>query len=452
LFSTTDTIVAIATPAGRGGLGVVRVSGPDACAVAARIVDRRAPLAPRRATLARVKARGGAAVDRVVVTWFPRPGSYTGEDVVEVSAHGSPVLLADTVQAAIAAGARLAEPGEFTLRAFLNGRIDLVQAEAVADLIDAVTPGQARAAFDQLEGTLTNAIAAIDRAVFDLTAQLEASLDFPDEGYHFVEPGEAAREAARLVEQINALLDGAAAGRLIREGCQAVILGRPNAGKSSLFNYLVGSERAIVTPVPGTTRDLVTEVADVGGIPVTFVDTAGLRRAGDAIEAEGVWRARRAQTVADLQVLVLDRSRPLDDEDAAMLAGAGRAPHVVVVNKCDLSAAWGASDLPSNGSRVVVSLKTGEGLDALRPALAGALTGERPGRDTPAVTNVRHTSLLERARTALARAADAARNRASEEFVLADLHEARGALEEITGRRTTEDMLAHIFERFCIGK
>ena len=295
MFSTSDTIVAIATPPGRGGIGVVRLSGPEAHAVARRLLTHGGPLEPRRATFTTAVAGADRsrsdALDQVIATYFPAPASYTGEDVVELSAHGSPVILRAIVASAIEHGARLAEPGEFTLRAFLNGRIDLMQAEAVADLIDAVTPLQARAAFDQLQGTLTRTIGEIDAALFDLIARLEASVDFPDEAYHFVEPGELAAAIDRLSARIDALLGDARRGRLVREGLHIAIAGKPNVGKSSVFNALVGASRAIVTDVPGTTRDLVTEVVDLDGLRVTLIDTAGLRETGDLVESEGVERA-----------------------------------------------------------------------------------------------------------------------------------------------------------------
>lgn len=450
VFTPDDTIVAIATPPGRGGIGVIRISGPDAQRIAGELAGRETGFEPRRATLGRVDG-GGGAIDQVLVTFFPAPHSYTGEDVVELGAHGSPVLLRTIVERAMTAGARLAEPGEFTLRAYLRGRMDLVQAEAVGDLIDAVTPLQARSAFDQLEGTLTRRIRDADAALFDLAVRLEASLDFPEEGYHFIEQGAAGAAIREVGALLTNLLRDADRGRLIREGAQVAILGRPNSGKSSLFNRLAGAGRAIVTDVPGTTRDLLTEVVDVSGIAITLVDTAGLREtAGDAIEAEGIARALAAHDVATATIVVLDRSRPLAGEDHALLAQVRSRPHVIVANKADLAAVW---DPRSTGVAAIETCAiTGEGMDQLREALARVLGEGESLRDTPAMTNVRHTDLVRRAAAALERAAEAAEAGVPEEFVLADLSGARGALEEITGARTAEDVLSAIFSRFCIGK
>jgi len=456
LFATDDTIVAIATPPGRGALGIVRLCGPEAARVAAKILDRQRFLEPRRATLARVVMAEGPqaaprAIDQVVVTSFPAPDSYTGDDVVEISAHGSPVLLEQILGGAIRAGARLARPGEFTLRAFLNGRLDLVQAEAIADLIEAITPAQARQAFDQLEGTLSAEIGAIEGALFDVTARLEASVDFPDEGYHFVGRDEATERLGTVVGQIQALLAGAARGRMVRDGAHVVILGRPNTGKSSLFNYLAGSERVIVTRHPGTTRDLVTERIDLSGLPITLVDTAGLRAAPDEIEQEGVARARGAAQVADLSVVVLDRSTALEAMDGELVRVTANTPRVLVVNKSDLPAAWPPAELDASPV-VEVSLLTGAGTDAIRPAMRRALGATANLKETAAISNVRHVHLLERAREALAEARARAADGAPEEIVLADIELARSALEEVTGRRAPGALLAHIFERFCIGK
>jgi tRNA modification GTPase len=532
MFSTDDTIVAIATPPGRAGLGVIRVSGPDAQAVASRLLTRRDPLTARHATLSHVRdlttdergsdgegsrrsggersesaqsglavdgaatvdgklpagkfrdtaisgsersenAQSEQAIDQVVATFFPRPHSYTGEDVVEIAAHGSPVLLERIVASALRAGARLAAPGEFTLRAFLHGRVDLVQAEAVADLIDAVTPAQARQAFDQLDGTLTRAMAQIGESLFDLVVKLEASLDFPDEGYHFIVPDEVSAALAVVHAQVGALLASARQGRVIREGRQVAIVGGTNVGKSSLFNAFVGTDRAIVTEIAGTTRDLLTERCDVGGIPITLVDTAGIRETEEIVEREGVQRARAAAQTADLVLVVIDRSRPLREQDRTYIDAAG-SRRLIVINKVDLPAAWSIDDLTSpDGDRALedraakegvarpsselgpsldVSVRTGAGMDRLRETIATTLVGDERLRDTVGVSNVRHIELLGRVSDAVQRAREGAAAGAPEEFVLADIREAIEALEEITGKRSSDDVLQAIFSRFCIGK
>lgn len=458
MFSTDDSIVAVATPPGRGGIGVVRISGPAAPEIAGLILDRCGPLEARRATLTRVRAGGQErpheALDEVVATYFPAPHSYTGEHVVEISAHGSPVVLRAIVGGAIHAGARLAEPGEFTLRAFLHGKRDLIQAEAVADLIAAATPLQARVAFDQLEGTLTQRIAAIDAELFDLIARLEASLDFPDEGYHFIEPAEVSRSVGCVVGRLDQLLGSARRGRMIREGATVVVAGRSNVGKSSIFNMLAGIDRAIVTAIAGTTRDLVSEQIDIDGLAITLVDTAGWRDTLDLVEREGVVRGERARAVADLLVLVLDHSEPIKVEDRQLLAQTDGQRRIVVANKCDLPAAF---DVESGGvmagNPFSVSAITGAGADELRRGIVRELTGSESLRDTAALSNVRHIALIEQARARLVSAEQAvATGAAPEEFVLADLQAARARLEEIVGVRTSEDLLQHIFRNFCIGK
>ncbi len=449
MYSQDDTIVAIATPLGRGGIGIVRLSGPEAHSVALVLTDRKKPLRARHATLTRI--HGSQAADQVVLTYFAAPHSYTGEDVVEVSAHGSPVLLRAIVSAAVGAGARLAQPGEFTFRAYLRGRIDLVQAEAVRDLVDAVTPLQVRAAFDQLEGTLTGRIREIDERLFDLAARLEASLDFPEEGYHFVGTDEASRRLDELVQAIGALLATSARGRLIREGLHVAIAGRPNVGKSSLFNQLAGVGRAIVTEVPGTTRDLLAETIDIDGVPMTIVDTAGVRAdATDVVEAEGISRAVSARDTAAVILLVLDRSAPLTDDDRRLIDATAGATRVVAANKADLAPAWRPEEIPLHAH--AVSARTGEGFDGLRTALVDATLGREPLRDAPSITNVRHAALLAEAMRALETARDAAAAGTPEEFVLSDIHTARQSIEEVTGARTPDDVLRAIFERFCIGK
>ncbi len=449
MFSASDTIVAVATPAGRGGIGVVRVAGPEAVRIAGALTGR-GDFTPRHATFATVTdATGAGIIDEVVVTWFQAPRSYTGDDVVEIAAHGSPPVLHAIVERACGLGARLAEPGEFTFRAYLNGRLDLVQAEAVADLVNAVTPAQARVAVDQLEGTLSARIRAIDERLFDLVARLEASLDFPEEGFHFITREEAREALTGVAQDLSALLSDGRRGRLIREGRLVVIAGRPNVGKSSLFNALVGANRAIVTARAGTTRDVLTETVDIGGVPVTLVDTAGVRETIDEIEAEGVRRAQEALEASALSVVVLDGSAPLGDDDRRLLASVP-APRVIAVNKADRPPAWPPVEL---GDVVIhTSTITGAGLDDLRRALVDQLSGEESLRDHPVISNTRHLQCATEAHGSVQRAGEALTAGAAEEVVLAELAPAREALEHLTGKRTPDDLLAHVFSRFCVGK
>jgi tRNA modification GTPase len=304
---------------------------------------------------------------------------------------------------------------------------------------------------DQLEGTLTAAIGAIDARLFDLAARLEASLDFPEEGFHFVTRDQAVSELTAVRGSLEALVRSGRAGRVVRDGSLVVISGRPNAGKSSLFNALIGAARAIVTDVPGTTRDLVTERVDIGGLPVTLVDTAGLRDAADAIEMEGVRRAREAQDVAALTILVVDGSEPLRGTDV-VFGEPGPAPRLIVVSKADRPRVWPLERVAGGGAVVEVSVVTGEGLEHLRRQIVLELTSREEWRDPPAVSNIRHLAHLEDALTVVERAEAALVRGATEELVLAELAEARGSLEEITGRRAPDDLLRHIFSRFCVGK
>src|SRR5262245_2099681 len=457
MFAPDDTIVAIATAAGRSAIGVVRISGPETLRVAASVLDQSIALQPRRATMARigVGTSSPSTLDEVVVTWFAAPASYTGQDVVEISAHGTPLVLEAIVRRAIDAGARLARPGEFTLRAFLNGKGDLIQAEAVADLIAAATPLQSRTAFDQLEGTLSERIASVDTLVFDLIVRLEASIDFPDEGYHFVKPGEVVAGLDAALQRVDVLLCDASRGRMIRDGATVVIAGRTNVGKSSLFNALAGSERAIVTPVAGTTRDLVTERVDINGVEITLVDTAGSRETEDVVEREGVVRGGRARASADLVLVVIDASAPLVVEDERLLHDTSTIRRLIVANKCDLARPASSTSsvaLPGGEQVCRVSAVTLEGLESLRAGIVGTLgVGESP-RDTAAISNVRHIDLLQRARAHLSEARTAASATTPEEFILTDLQAARTCLDEIVGIRTSEDVLEQVFSRFCIGK
>jgi tRNA modification GTPase len=372
-------------------------------------------------------------------------------------------VLQTIVERACREGARLAQPGEFTLRAHLNGHLDLIQAEAVADLIDAVTPLQARVAFDQLEGTLTEAVRTIDAQLFELVAKLEASLDFPDEGFHFITRANASVDLERVHDALTRLARDGRRGRLIREGRLVVIAGRPNVGKSSLFNALVGTNRAIVTSLAGTTRDLLTEQLDMCGVPITLVDTAGLRASVDLIEQEGVRRAERAQEGAALTLLVLDLSQPLSDDDERMLNEAHGA-RLVIANKADLKSVWSVDDrrFTGTGPVLAVSAETGAGLDAVRTSIVNVLSGASAGdtgtqrldewRDTPRLSNLRHVQQVEHALISVERSLEGLRQGSTEELVLAELGDAREALESLTQTRSSDDLLVHIFSRFCIGK
>ena len=471
MFSPDDTIVALATPPGRGGLAVVRLSGPRSLEIAARLMDGPTTFEPRHATLVRVVMRPPAAppaadascapaLDQAVVTWFAAPASYTGEDVVEFSLHGSPVIAGEVVASCTALGARLAGPGEFTLRAFLNGRLDLTGAEAVGDLVAATTPLQAKVAFDQLQGALAERIAEIERPLFDLVAKLEASTDFGDEGDVLISPEEAREGVRAALSRVDRLLANSRRGRLVREGMVVAIAGRPNVGKSTLFNRLSGVDRAIVTPVPGTTRDLLTEEVRLGAATVTLVDTAGMRLTSDPVESEGVARAEKASAAADVVLVVLDSSAPLTDDDRRLLGAGGQARRIIVANKSDLVAAWSLSDLrgenllPSETEIIAASAATGKGVPDIIRAIER--TSGLAGSEEPVyISNLRHIELLghvaEHLRSA-ERVTLGAVGQMPEELLLSDLRLATELLQEVTGRRTTEDLLTAIFSKFCIGK
>jgi tRNA modification GTPase len=433
MFSSDDTIAAIATAEGRGGIGIVRLSGPDALDIATRILARREKLEPRHATLTKVRLdrSTSAVIDQVIATWFPAPQSYTGEHVVEISAHGSPVVLRAILNSLVGEGARLARPGEFTFRAYLNSRLDLIQAEAVADLIDAVTPLQARIAFAQLEGTLSDRLRQLDRELLDLIARLEASLDFPDEGFHFIEAHEVGDRIGVVLDRLEAVLQHSERGRVVREGAKVAIVGRANVGKSSLFNALLGEPRAIVTEIPGTTRDLVTEQVELDGLAITLVDTAGLRSTGDVVEQEGVSRAKGAIEAADLLLVVIDSGDDLDDEDRRLLEDIPPARRLVIASKSDRRCRW------EREGAIRVSALSNVGIDALKRAIVRALSGGDSLRDTPAISNLRHAALLRKAQASLRRARESAGTYgAPEEFVLVDLHQARAHFDEVVGART----------------
>jgi tRNA modification GTPase len=438
-----DTIVALSTPPGRAGLGIVRLSGPAARDVAAQFLFP-AAFRPWHAHLAEFRDAEGHPIDEVVVTFFESPRSYTAEDVIEISCHGSPIVLRHVVERALAAGARLAEPGEFTLRAFLNGRLDLPQAEAVRDLIDATTLYQARIATQQVAGSISRRIAPVKEHLVELIALLEAGIDFAEDDISVAPAHEILRRLAPIQAGVLHLADSFRYGGLVRQGLTLAIAGRPNVGKSSLFNQLLQQDRAIVTAIPGTTRDLVSETASIGGIPVKLYDTAGIRDTPELIESLGIDRSYQAMADADVTLIVLDLSIA---EEASDLAGRAGGRVLLVGNKSDLPHA-----APPAGV-LKVSALTGEGIPELREAILAAVAPKGAfEQETGFITSLRHEQLLRESASYLAKAAEAVAASIPHEMLLLDLYAALRPIDAITGATTADDILNRIFTTFCIGK
>ncbi|MBI2682445.1 MAG: tRNA uridine-5-carboxymethylaminomethyl(34) synthesis GTPase MnmE [Acidobacteriales bacterium] len=445
-----DTIVAVATPPGRGGIGVVRLSGPQALAICEPLLRLKHPLEPGRAVFGElIDPQNGERIDEAVVTFFRKPHSYTTDDVVEISAHGSPVVLRHLVESCLAQGARLAEPGEYTMRAFLNGRLDLTQAEAVRDLIESQTLFQAKAAAQQLEGALSKRIKPVKQRLVELIAVLEAGVDFAEDDVSVLPDTAILERIAEIRAPLERLAESFAYGKVVHEGITLAIVGRPNVGKSSLFNRLVERERAIVTATPGTTRDLVTETVSLSGLPVRLIDTAGLRAAKDEAESIGIQKSYEALAEADLVLVVLDASAPASPEDDDLMRRTRERRHLLVRNKCDLNGA--NATLASNALRT--SALTGEGIAELREAILLQVRGDTgAAMESGFLTNARHQGLVQDSLQALAKAQQAVTDRIPHEMLLLDLYAALKPLDGITGETTTDDILQIIFGRFCIGK
>jgi tRNA modification GTPase len=451
-----ETIVAISTPPGRGGIGIVRLSGPHAGQIARRLLVLEGELEPARARLTAVPdPHSGAKIDEAMVTAFAAPHSYTGEDVVEIAAHGSPVVLDMLVRGALRAGARLARPGEFTERAFLSGKLDLTQAEAVRDLIEAQTLYQARVAAEQMGGALSQRVQPARQQLVELIALLEAGIDFAEDDVQVTGDGEIVTRVDTIFAELEALVRTFEHGRLIHGGLRLAIVGRPNVGKSSLFNRLLERERAIVTASPGTTRDLVAERLSVDGIPVELVDTAGLREAMDEAEAIGVRKSRETLADADVVLVVLDASVPLREDEGSLIASLTGRRALVVRNKCDLCAGSGTAE-GANGALgvgvVATSALTGEGLGELREALAALVRNPAGESESGMLTSLRHAEAVSGALTALDAARKAVGQRVPHEMLLLDLYGALRHLDGLTGETTADDILNKIFSSFCIGK
>jgi len=457
-----DTIVAIATPPGRGGIGVIRLAGSEACSITAPLLRLKHALEPGRAVFGELVDPGSSEdpaaekrIDEVVVTYFAKPHSYTTDDIVEISAHGSPVVLRHILELVLARGARLAEPGEFTMRAFLNGRIDLTQAEAVRDLIDAQTLFQAQVAAQQLEGTLSRSLKPIKQKLVELIALLEAGIDFAEDDISVLADATIRSHIVEVQAPLGELARSFAYGKIVHDGLTLAIVGRPNVGKSSLFNRLVERERAIVTATPGTTRDLVSETVAIGGIPVKLVDTAGIRHALDEAESIGIQKSKEAFADSDLVLVVLDASQARTQEDQALLNQARARRAIVVENKSDLrrSEISSRADIEDPGPVVSTSAVTGEGIAILREQILRHIGGENGSRgETGFLTNVRHQRLVLESLTAIEAATVAVEQRVPHEMLLLDLYNALRALDEITGTTTNDDILNLIFSTFCIGK
>jgi tRNA modification GTPase len=447
--AVTDTIAAIATPPGRGGVGIVRISGPQVAAIAAALLGGLP--APRLASFVRFRDAAGGIIDEGIALYFPAPASFTGEHVLELQGHGGPVVMDLLLQRVVQLGARLARPGEFSERAFLNDKLDLSQAEAIADLIDAETGAAARLAVRSLDGEFSRRIHQLVDALTQLRLYVEAAIDFPEEEIDFLSDGKVASDLAAIVALVAQVHASASVGRILRDGMTLVIAGLPNAGKSSLLNALAGAEAAIVTDIPGTTRDVLRERIQIDGMPVHLIDTAGLRESADAVERIGVERARTEMARADRVLWVYDgHADPAHAgfDPAQLPAG---VPVTFVRNKADLCGEPVGERTTAAGSEIALSARDGAGIEALRAHLKQVM-GYAGSGEGEFIARRRHLDAMERAQAHLAQGQAALLGGAAGELLAEDLRQAQLALSEITGEFTADDLLGEIFASFCIGK
>ncbi len=463
----SDTIVALATPVGRSGIGVIRLSGSDSLSVTHKLIGGRSfPPIPQHATLRKlVDPETDEASDEAVITYFKGPNSFTGEDVVEISCHGSTVVLRQVLDWCLSLGARLAGRGEFSLRAVANGRIDLSEAEAIRDLINAQTVAAARQSFRQMKGEFSHQLQPLKDELLNVIVVLESAIEFVEDDLPETQVSSLAAKLEHIEASIAELASTFKAGRLIRDGIRVALVGRPNVGKSSLFNALLGSDRAIVTDIAGTTRDQLHERLTINDIPISLIDTAGLRDTDDAIESIGVERSKRTMADVDLVLVLLDSTEPLSVEDVSIIKSVKQLLHLVVLNKID-TLNVNEIELRTDEVKVqlrsmfqdyepralAISARTGEGLHELKQALVSPFSLDEAAGAGFLVSDARHHDLLVRAAHELGTSISLLKEQASEEIILVGLHNAMRFLGEITGETTTEDMLTRIFSTFCIGK
>jgi tRNA modification GTPase len=457
-----DTIVALSTPIGRSGIGVIRLSGDSALEITQSLVlDREFSPSPRQAILKKIHDNG-EVIDEAIITYFKAPHSFTGEDVIEIGCHGSPVLLRQVIDICLGLDARMAEAGEFTLRALAHGRMNLSQAEAVRDLIDAQTTASARQAVRQLRGELSHELQPLKDALLECIVILESALEFVEDDLPDVQSENVKQRLAAVADGAARMAETFRAGRLLREGLKVALVGKPNVGKSSLFNALLGHDRAIVTEIAGTTRDQLHERFVVGNIPISLIDTAGLRDTSDTVESIGVERSRRAMADADLVIVVLDASQELTGEDKDIIASVTEQNYILALNKSDLienegslamkSVASPSGDASRQAKSISISAKTGAGLSELERAIVEPFSAQETAGSGFLISDARHYDLLLRTQAEIENSLALMEQRTSEEIVLVGLHNALRYLGEITGETTTEDMLTKIFSTFCIGK
>ena len=454
MFELNDTIVALATPPGRGGIGVIRLSGPRSLHILRKLVacDDFDPEPSLLTLRSLIDPATNETLDRALVGYFKAPHSFTGEEVVELHCHGSPILLRTIVDLTLTLDARMATPGEFSLRAVANGRMKLSEAEAIRDLVDAQTDAAARQATRQMKGEISNALQPLKDELLKIIVRLESSLEFVEDDLPLVEQDQLVSSLRGLCLECERMASTFSRGRLLRDGIRVTLIGRPNVGKSSLFNGLVGHGRAIVTDIPGTTRDAITESIGVGGVPLVITDTAGLRVSTDQIEAIGVDRTRREAADSDLLVVVIDGSEPLAQEDREVLSEAANRRYIIALNKSDLNGFSVTRITDDRSSIVSVSAKTAAGLDGLRAAMLKPFTNGNANGEGLLITNARHHDLLMRAIDSIRSSENLLLDHASEEIILVGLLNALRYLGEITGETTSDEILGKIFSTFCIGK